>query len=127
MTHPFNDSDFDEYDRLCHEAILNHRPDLEPYASMSIGQIDGLMRATDKLLNLRRYLMLENFLRDKMTANELLVHKMAKEVSRWALRRFGKEYPAMTEEGVLGHAAAVFAKTLIRSVSVGPDGSKRRL
>jgi hypothetical protein len=125
MIHPFNDSDFDEYDRLCLEATLNHRPDLEPYASMSIEQIDGLMRATDKILNLRRYLMLENFLRDKMTPKELLVHKMAKEVSRWVLRRYGEEYPAMTEEGVLGHAAALFAKTLIRSLAIDPDSSQR--
>jgi hypothetical protein len=39
------------------------------------------MRDTDKTRDLARYLMRENFLRDKLTAKQFLVHKMAKDVS----------------------------------------------
>jgi hypothetical protein len=123
---PLTGRDFDEYDRLCQEAMLRHCPDLEPYASMPIRHIVALMRDTDKIRDLARYLMLENFLRDKLTPKQFLVHKMAKEVSLWVLREYAEEYPSMAEEGVLGHAAVAFAKAVLQSLPVEPGASRRR-
>jgi hypothetical protein len=120
MTIPLSGRDFDEYDLLCHEAMRNHCPDLEPYASMPIQHIVALMRDTDKTRDLTRYLMLENFLRDKLTPKQFLVHKMAKEVSTWVLREYAEEYPRMAEGGVLGRAAVAFAIAVIQSVSGEP-------
>jgi hypothetical protein len=118
--------DFDEYDRLCQEAMRNHCPNLEPYASMPIHRVVELMRDTDKTRDLNRYLMLENFLRDKLTAKQFLVHKMAKEVSMWALREYAEEYPRMAEEGVLGRAAVAFAMAVLQSVPREPGTSLLR-
>jgi hypothetical protein len=126
MIRPFSDDDFAEYDRLCREAMINHRPDLEPYASMPIERIDALMKGTDKLIDLARYLMLENYLRDKMTPKEFLAHKMAKELSRWVLLEYAEEYPGLAEEGVLRHAAVAFALTVLRAIPEEP-GTPMRL
>jgi hypothetical protein len=125
MTVPLTGRDFDDYDRLCHEAMRRHCPDLEPYASMPIQHIVALMRDTDKTRDLARYLMLENFVRDKLTAKQFLVHKMAKEVSTWVLREYAEEYPTMAEEGALAHAALAFAMAVLQSVP-GQPGAVRR-
>lgn len=125
MKRYFSDEDIAEYDRLCREAMIHHRPEIEPYASMPIEGIDALMKQTDKAVDLVKYLMLENFLRDKMTAKEFLAHKMAKELSRWFLLEYADEYPELAEEGVVGHAAVAFAKRVLEGIPEDPGTSKR--
>ena len=113
------------YDRLCREAMIRHRPKLEPYASMPIERINALMKETDKAVDLAGCLMLENFLRDKMTPKEFLAHKLAKELSTWFLLEYWDEYPHTAEDGVLGRTAVAFAKTVLDAIHDEPGTSER--
>jgi hypothetical protein len=118
MTERFDEEEVAEFNRMEKRAYADHDPELEPHASMSIGQ---LLEIYNQETDPARILMLEQFLRAKANPRAFLAMVMASKLVKWFLIEYGMEYETAHRNGAVGRAAAAFAMTVIGANDEGSE------